>query len=139
MKAILTSALVGLGLAFTPVEAHAAEVAGGGKGSGKAVSYVDALACSTLFSVLGGSAEDSFDEADLIDIAARWLVIAMDRKGIGSDAAEKELLASLERLMAELKVQGSDSAREEFLLQGVDACEGHYELIAEEFDSITLS
>jgi hypothetical protein len=106
---------------------------------GKAVSYGDALACSALFSVLGGSADNSVEEADLIDLAARWLVIAMDRKGLGPDEAEKALLTSLEGLMADLQSQDSDDAREELLLQGIDICDGHYALIAEEFDNIALS
>lgn len=133
MKAFFTMAAA-LGLAFTPVVAAAAQ----STGDGKAVGFSEALACSSLFSTLGGVADDPTDEDDLLAFAARWLVIAMDRKGIGPEEAEKELLASVTDLIAELEAQDSDAAREELLLQGIDVCDARYEQIADEFDSIDL-
>ena len=127
MRVILTAALAGL--ALSPVTAQTAD---------KQVGFSEAIACSSLYTILATAVEGEPEYEEFVDIASRWLVIATDRDGRENVVAEDELQEWVSSLLSELDLQASDDAREEFLFEGIDVCEANYQLIAEEFDSIDL-
>jgi hypothetical protein len=130
MKAILTWALASIGLAFTPV---AAQTAAAGD-----VDYSEAMACSSLYTVLAAAAEGEPEYEEFVDVSARWLIIATDRDGRDEVIGEDELQVWVTSLLGELEAQADDASREAFLYEGIDVCEASYHLIAEEFDSIEI-
>lgn len=127
MKAILTSALASLGLAFTPIAAQAAA---------QDVDYSEAMACSSLYTVLAAAVEGEPEYDEFVDIGSRWLIIAINRDG--RDEVIGELQEWVTSLLSELESQAGDETREEFLNDGIDVCEQHYRSIAKEFDSIEM-
>lgn len=130
MKAILTSALASLGLATSPIAVQAAAF--------QDVGYSEAMACSSLYTVLAAAAEGDPEYDDLVDISARWLIIATVRDGRDEIISEAELQEWVDSLLAELGAQEDDGSREAFLFEGIDVCEAGYQMIADEFDSIDL-
>ena len=59
-----------LAAAMVPVQAQA-----------EGVGYDDAIECGALYSFLASSLEGQPGEGFLVDLAARWVVLAMDRDG----------------------------------------------------------
>ena len=128
-------AVLGLaGLALSPVNAIAAQ----DDAEAETVDYDAAMQCSALFSLLS-SASEGEDESELQDMAARWLVVAMDRDGTEDGSkAEAELSPLVDELIATLEDAPDEAAGEEFLNDGVNFCEQKHEAIAEEIDAIEL-
>lgn len=128
MKAYCFAALVGLGLASAPLIAQDA-------GDGK-VDAEEALACSALFAYFSEQDEGQFDYDALVDMAARWLIVASDRAGSQVDLLETELQAALDELITGLEAQSDDEARWALLLRNSEECDANYQLIAAEFDNL---
>ena len=129
MRVILTSALVSLCLASTPVSAQVVD---------DKVSFSQAMACSSLYTVLAAAVEGEPEYDDFVDVASRWLLIATNRDGRVEIVSEAELSQWVASLDSELQSENSDAEREAFLFEGIDECEANYQLIAEEFDSIDM-
>ena len=128
MKSILPSALAVIGLAMMPVASHAQE---------DSVSYEDAMQCSALFSLLAGASAGDEDEAESQDMAARWLVVAMNRDGTEDGSqAESEIDSLVDELIDALEEAPSEEEGEAFLMEGFDFCEAKHVIIAEEIDGI---
>ena len=104
------------------------------------VNYDVSMRCSALYTFLAGSVEGEPEEEGLIDIGARWLVLAMDRDGTEDGSkAESELEGMVDRLMAHLDTMGDDEDEiEGFLFEGVDFCEGQQTSVQDEFDAVTF-
>lgn len=101
------------------------------------LSYTDAMSCSALYTYLGASVEGESEEPVLLDIAARWLVLAMFRDGTDDGLlAEAELETTVEALLAELVGFNNDEAAiRDWLDDGVQWCEATQQTVAEEFAS----
>ena len=130
MKSVLFVALASIGLACTPLAAQ-------GVGA-ENVDSSEAMACSSLYTVLASAVEGDPEYDEFVDIAARWLVIASIRDGREDVSSEDELQEWVTSLLNELESQPDDEARESFLFEGIDVCEANYQLIADEFDSILV-
>ena len=103
------------------------------------VSYLDAMQCSALFTVLGASDEGEEEGQELLDMSARWLVVAMNRDGSDDGSvAEAELEPMVRELIAELEGMESEQDGESFLLEGIDFCDQKAMAISDEFDSIEI-
>lgn len=133
MKLFLTSALAGLGLALAPLTSLAALGA-----EGDDVEFSEAMACSSLYTVLAAAVEGEPEYGEFVDISARWLIIASNRYGGGDLVSEATLQEWVSDLLSELEAQPDDETREAFLFEGIDICEANYQSIAEEFDSIDM-
>lgn len=125
-------AAAGLGLALTPIAVHAQGQPQ--KAAAEKVSYDDAMSCSGLFALLAGSSEGEPEEEDLIELSARWLMVASARKDSGVLPTETELQAVTEALIGVLDELESDAEREAVLFEAIDGCEARYNLIPEEFE-----
>lgn len=124
-----------LGLVLTPVSALAADDGG----ETDAVGYDDAMQCSALYTLLASSDEGDAGDQVLLDMAARWLVVAMNRDGSeDGSVAEAGLEPMVGELIAELESIGSEQSGEEFLLQGIAFCDEKETAISDEFGSIEL-
>lgn len=135
MKLTIAVVLAGVGLALTSTAAPAAQT-DDAKGD---VVYTDAMECSSLYSVMSTYAEDEAIANELIDAAARWLLIAMNRNGTDDfEVATQDLTQRVNSLTAELDAQADDEERQALLFGGIDECEAIREAIADEFDSIDL-
>jgi len=129
MKTVFFSALATFGLATAPIAASAEETP---------VSYDDAMKCSALFSLLAAAAEGT-ETAEFADMSARWLVVAIARDGTEDGSkAEAELEPMLDELINALEEFSEDeeAVGEQFLLKGIEFCEGKHQTIAEEIDGI---
>lgn len=136
MKATLISGLAGVCLVLTATTTAAAQTSNAANTAKGGVGYDEAMACSALFSVLAGFSEGDPVEEELIDTAARWLIIAVDRKGLaGPEDAQDELLETSSNLLEELEMLDDDRLREDLLLEGLDVCEKARKAIASEFES----
>lgn len=127
MRVNLTAALAALGLTLSPVAAQTAN---------KRVSYDEAMACTSLYTVLAASVKGEPDYDELFDTASRWLLIAKDRAGRETAVSDATVDDWVSSLMTEFTAQVGDDAREAFLLEGVDVCEAKYRLISDEFDNV---
>lgn len=134
MYKIATVIAAGISLATMGTASIAAEDAA----PGTDVDYDSAMQCSALYTYLGGVVAGEPEEPVLLDIATRWLVLAMNRDGTEEgDRANDDLEPTVDRLMAELDDMGEDEdAIEAFLNNGVSFCDEAQELVAEEFESI---
>lgn len=133
MKSNTLLGLAVLGLVTAPAGVHAQS---GSESSGN-VSYEEAMQCSALFTLLASSLEGEAEEEGLIDMAARWLVVAMTRDGTeDGSVAEEELQAMVNSLISHLEGMGSEQQGEQFLTEGVDFCDGKEVAISDEFNSI---
>lgn len=135
MKSKMLLGLAVLGLVTAPAGVHAqsgAESSGG-------VSYDDAMQCSALFTLLASSMEGEPEADGLLDMATRWLVVAMARDGTeDGSVAEAALETTVNSLISELEGMESERQGEAFLLEGVDFCDGKETDIADEFYGIEL-
>lgn len=120
----------GLSLTLAGVPAQA--------GDGEAVNYDDTMQCSALYTFLGAIAETGEETVYLLDVAARWLVLAMVRDGTADGSvAGAALEPMVEALMGELDGMGEDEAAiDEFLDAGIEYCEVTKEAVAEEFAAV---
>ena len=130
--------VLGLGLSAIALLASSVALA---EEEAEGVNYDISMRCSSLYTFLAGSVEGEPEEEGLLDTAARWLVLAMDRDGTEDGSkAESELEEMVDRLMAHLDIMGDDEDEiEGFLTEGVDFCAAQQETVQDEFDAVDFS
>jgi hypothetical protein len=133
MKSNMLLGLAVLGLVAVPAGVHAQS---GSESSGN-VSYEEAMQCSALFSLLASSMEGEAEEETLIDMATRWLVVAMTRDGTEDGSVAGEGLQSMvNSLISHLEGMESEKQSEKSLMEGAEFCDGKKDAIADEFHGI---
>ena len=126
-KTIVTTAAA-IGLLAAPVPSQAED-------DGE-VSFDSAMQCSALFTYIAAIEEGGDDTEDMLDLSTRWLVVAMARDGTEDGSVAQESLEPLvDQLIDEVAAMDASDA-EQFLLDGIEFCEGQHELIAQEIDTI---
>jgi len=105
--------------------------------NGEVVGYEDAIECSALFTYISALNDEGPDQ-DLIDLSAKWLVLAMDRDGTSDGSrAEEELGPRVELLAEEIEDMGeNDDIIQQMLFGRIEYCEAIHEEVADEFDEL---
>jgi len=104
------------------------------------ITYDDALKCSALYSFLAAASDGEPEGPALLDVAVRWLTLAMDRDGSeDGSVAEAALGPKTDDMIAALEEMGENEAQvEAFLEYGIEFCAGKQGMVAEEFDAIEV-
>lgn len=103
------------------------------------VSYIDAMDCSAVYSILSTSSEGR-SSAAYEELAARWLVIAMRRDGTTDGRrADADLIPLIEDIIETFDQVPEAGAIDRFIDDMIGFCETKEELIADEFERIKLN
>ena len=133
MKKTFCAALAFLPLMTMPVAVDANERLGQND-----VTYVEALECSTVFTLLSTESAGQ-TAADYEELAARWLVIAMRRDGTPDGRlADAEFIPMMEDLVDVLNDVPDPAAADRFIDDMIGFCEAKEAEIAGEFYSIRV-